>query len=52
MPILRLQTCNVCKFVFKTQYDLTEHTKISKNCSPVSIINSQERIFNYIFIEM
>ena len=51
MPIISLQTsenkCDICNFVFKTQNDLKEHFKISKNCSPVSSITLQERTFNY-----
>ena len=52
MPILSLQAlsenkCDICNFVFKTQNDLEEHIRISKNCSSVSRIISQERTFNY-----
>jgi len=52
MPILSLQTvsenkCDICNFVFKTQNDLKEHIRISKKCSSVSGIISQERTFNY-----
>ena len=52
MPVLSLKTlsenkCEVCNFVFKTQNDIKEHIKNTKNCSAVSGITSQERTFNY-----